>query len=53
MSAVAARVECPRVPEEESVSVEQRPEIEALYAERRTFAPDPAFTAQANARAGL
>jgi acetyl-CoA synthetase len=35
------------------VSVEQRPEIEALMAERRTFPPDPAFTAQANATADL
>jgi acetyl-CoA synthetase len=31
------------------VSVEQRPEIEALMAERRTFPPDPAFAAEANA----
>ena len=30
-----------------------RPEIEALMAERRKFPPDPAFTAQANAQAGL
>jgi acetyl-CoA synthetase len=35
------------------VSVEQRPEIEALMAERRTFPPDPAFTAAANATADL
>src|SRR5688572_28280574 len=35
------------------VSVEQRPEIEALMAERRTFPPASAFTAQANAQAGL
>jgi acetyl-CoA synthetase len=35
------------------VSVEQRPEIEALYAERRTFPPDPAFAAQANAQPDL
>src|ERR671914_294125 len=35
------------------VSVEQRPEIEALLAERRTFPPDPAFAAQANAQPGL
>jgi acetyl-CoA synthetase len=35
------------------VSVDQRPEIEALMAERRTFPPDPAFTAQANAQALL
>ncbi|HVM31277.1 MAG TPA: acetate--CoA ligase [Candidatus Limnocylindrales bacterium] len=30
-----------------------RPEIEALLAERRTFPPDPAFAAQANATAEL
>jgi len=35
------------------VSVEQRPEIEALMAERRTFPPDPAFAAQANAQPDL
>jgi acetyl-CoA synthetase len=35
------------------VSVDQRPEIEALMAERRTFPPDPAFAAQANAKASL
>jgi acetyl-CoA synthetase len=35
------------------LSVEQRPEIEALMAERRTFPPDPAFAAQANATAAL
>jgi acetyl-CoA synthetase len=35
------------------VSVEQRPEIEALMAERRTFPPDPAFVAQANATRAL
>ena len=35
------------------MSVEQRPEIEALLAERRTFPPDPSFTAQANAQADL
>jgi acetyl-CoA synthetase len=29
------------------------PEIEALMAENRTFVPDPAFTAQANAQASL
>ncbi|MDP8903830.1 MAG: acetate--CoA ligase [Chloroflexota bacterium] len=29
------------------------PEIEALLAERRTFPPDPAFAAQANAQPGL
>jgi acetyl-CoA synthetase len=35
------------------VSVEQRPEIEALMAEGRTFPPDPAFSGQANATADL
>jgi acetyl-CoA synthetase len=35
------------------VSVDQRPEIEALYGEGRAFPPDPAFTAQANATADL
>ena len=35
------------------MSVEQRPEIEALLAERRTFPPDPAFAARANATAAL
>jgi acetyl-CoA synthetase len=35
------------------VSVESRPAIEALMAERRTFPPDPAFSAQANATAEL
>jgi len=35
------------------MSIDQRPEIEALMAERRTFPPDPAFTAQANATADL
>jgi acetyl-CoA synthetase len=35
------------------MSVEQRPEIEALMAERRTFPPDPDFAAQANARTEL
>jgi acetyl-CoA synthetase len=30
------------------VTIEQRPEIEALLAERRVFPPDPAFSAQAN-----
>ena len=35
------------------MSVDQRPEIENLLAEGRTFPPDPAFTAQANARAEL
>ena len=29
------------------------PEIENLLNEQRTFPPDPAFTAQANAQAGL
>ena len=32
------------------MSVDQRPEIEALTAERRTFPPDQAFVAQANAK---
>jgi acetyl-CoA synthetase len=35
------------------VSVEQRPEIEALYGEGQSFPPDPAFTAQANVTADL
>jgi acetyl-CoA synthetase len=35
------------------VSVDQRPEIEALYGEGRAFPPDPSFTAQANATADL
>ena len=35
------------------MSVEQRPEIEALMAERRTFPPDAAFIAQATATAAL
>jgi acetyl-CoA synthetase len=35
------------------VSVDQRPEIENLSVERRTFPPDPAFTAQANAQPSL
>jgi acetyl-CoA synthetase len=35
------------------VSVDQRPEIENLSSERRTFPPDPAFTAQANAQQSL
>jgi len=35
------------------VSVEQRPEIENLLREGRTFPPSPEFTAQANAQAGL
>jgi len=35
------------------MSVDQRPEIEALQAEGATFPPDPAFTAQANASAAL
>jgi acetyl-CoA synthetase len=35
------------------LSVDQRPEIEALFAERRTFPPDPSFAAQANATSAL
>src|SRR3954462_18310 len=35
------------------VSVERRPEIEALYGEGQSFPPDAAFAAQANARADL
>jgi acetyl-CoA synthetase len=35
------------------VSVEQRPEIEALYGEGQAFPPDSAFAAQANATAEL
>jgi acetyl-CoA synthetase len=35
------------------VSVEQRPEIEALYGEGESFPPDPAFAAQANVTADL
>jgi len=35
------------------VSVDQRPEIENLLVEGRTFPPDPAFTAQANAKPGI
>ncbi len=35
------------------MSVDQRPEIEALMAERRTFPPDPAFAARANAHGDL
>jgi acetyl-CoA synthetase len=35
------------------VSVDQRPEIEALYGEGQAFPPDPAFSAQANATAAL
>jgi acetyl-CoA synthetase len=35
------------------VSVEQRPEIEALYGEGQSFPPDPAFAAQANATADI
>src|SRR4051794_41919893 len=40
---------------EGSVSVERQagPEIENLLAESRTFPPDPAFVAQANATAAL
>ena len=35
------------------MSVDQRPEIENLLAEGRTFPPDPAFTAEANAQESL
>ncbi len=35
------------------MSVDQRPEIEALQAEGAAFPPDPAFAAQANATAAL
>ncbi|HEY7133111.1 MAG TPA: acetate--CoA ligase [Candidatus Limnocylindrales bacterium] len=35
------------------MSVDQRPEIENLLAEGRTYPPDPAFTAQANAQGSL
>ncbi|HEX2756246.1 MAG TPA: AMP-binding protein, partial [Candidatus Limnocylindrales bacterium] len=35
------------------MSVDQRPEIENLLTEGRTFRPDPAFVAQANAQAEL
>ncbi len=35
------------------MSVDQRPEIEALYGEGQAFPPDPAFSAQANATADL
>ena len=35
------------------MSVEQRPEIEALYGEGQAFPPDSAFAAQANATAAL
>jgi acetyl-CoA synthetase len=35
------------------VSVEQRPEIEALYGEGQSFPPDPQFTAQANVSVDL
>jgi acetyl-CoA synthetase len=35
------------------VSVDQRPEIEALQAEGQAFPPDPAFAAQANATSDL
>ncbi|HEY7968366.1 MAG TPA: AMP-binding protein, partial [Candidatus Limnocylindrales bacterium] len=35
------------------MSVDQRPEIENLLAEGRTFPPDPAFSAQANAQPSL
>ena len=35
------------------MSVDQRPEIENLMAERRTFPPSPGFSAQANAQQSL
>ena len=35
------------------MSIDQRPEIENLLAEGRTYPPDPAFAAQANATADL
>ncbi|HSL34722.1 MAG TPA: acetate--CoA ligase [Candidatus Limnocylindrales bacterium] len=35
------------------MSVERRPEIEALYGEGQAFPPDPQFAAQANATAAL
>ena len=35
------------------MSVEQRPEIEALYGEGQSFPPDPDFAAHANATAAL
>ncbi|MFL5775453.1 MAG: acetate--CoA ligase, partial [Chloroflexota bacterium] len=35
------------------MSVEQRPEIEALYGEGQRFEPDPSFAAQANAQPEL
>ena len=35
------------------MSVDQRPEIEALYGEGQAFPPDPAFAAQANATSEL
>ncbi len=35
------------------MSVEQRPEIEALYGEGQAFPPDPKFAAQANATSDL
>jgi acetyl-CoA synthetase len=35
------------------MAVEQRPEIEALFAEKRVFPPDPAFTAQANVKQSI
>src|SRR5215210_6340400 len=42
-----------REAEEAAMSVDERAEIEALFAERRVFPPDPAFTAQANATQAL
>jgi acetyl-CoA synthetase len=35
------------------MAVEQRPEIEALFAEKRVFPPDPAFVAQANVKPSI
>jgi acetyl-CoA synthetase len=35
------------------LTVEQRPEIEALFAERRSFPPDPGFARQANVQASI
>jgi acetyl-CoA synthetase len=35
------------------MAVEQRPEIEALFAEKRVFPPDPAFAAQANVKPSI
>jgi acetyl-CoA synthetase len=39
--------------QEDVMAVEQRPEIEALFAEKRVFPPDPAFTAQANVKQSI